>query len=68
MLTEIELLGNSRGIIIWEMHATGESAKGLGWAIFIGKEFKEGESSQSLSKKLIGLIIRRDSWQMFIGQ
>lgn len=50
------------------MYATGESAKGLGWAIFIGKEFKEGESSQSLSKKLIGLIIRRDSWQMFIGQ
>ena len=40
------LFGNGRGIAIWETHAVASYRRvfeGLGWAVFMDKELKEGE-------------------------
>ena len=53
----------------WEVHvvgSSGESVESLGWAVLNGKEYKEGRSSYS--RKLTGLRMGIDSWQVFIGQ
>ena len=50
------------------MQAAGKSVEGLGWTIFMGKAYKEGESSQSPTSKFTGLRTGRHSWQICISQ